>query len=359
MSIQAMSWVFDKAPSDLKPSETLTLLSLANHANGEGGHSYPSVGKMASETKLGESTVREALQSLVGRNIIEQTDAPTNRKPATWKFKGVADPGWEPTLRPSRGAESGTQESRGAESGGPESVARGAESGTLGVQNLAPNHHITVQNPPLKGDSVTSNHSARAREEENSSFDPVDIEDDGVPSSWVDSEAFSAPLSESTRELIQHHPPANRQNQRGSGSMAQSSSPPREMVSNQRNSQSQSNNNRPMSADDEREYREELAHPFWQGPEGRERGQSMTALYEAYPERRRGKKTWVAVAYRETIGEQADLAHGTDFYEKVWNRLHDWVWHWENEQTEDQWIPWLPSWLKKEKWDTVPGERRR
>ncbi|MDP2712293.1 MAG: helix-turn-helix domain-containing protein [Solirubrobacteraceae bacterium] len=62
MSVEALSWVFRRSRAE--HSARLVLLSLANHAGGDGGHTYPSIGKIAAETRLGESTVRGALEQL-------------------------------------------------------------------------------------------------------------------------------------------------------------------------------------------------------------------------------------------------------------------------------------------------------
>lgn len=62
MSVQVMTWVFEHSRSE--HAERLVLLSLANHAGGDGGDAYPSIPTIASETRLGESTVRGALERL-------------------------------------------------------------------------------------------------------------------------------------------------------------------------------------------------------------------------------------------------------------------------------------------------------
>ena len=62
MSVQAIGYVLEH--SRATHSARLVLISLANHAGGDGGDCYPSIPTIARETRLGESTVRVALDRL-------------------------------------------------------------------------------------------------------------------------------------------------------------------------------------------------------------------------------------------------------------------------------------------------------
>lgn len=103
----------------------------------------------------------------------------------------------------------------------------------------------------------------------------------------------------------------------------------------------------------------EMAMEYWQGEAGEERRKSLSAIYQKYP--KPGDRLPVAQAYREVIGEYADSSRedGIAFYKHVWHRLHDWMEHWQKEQTPDQYIPYLTNWLRKEKFNEVPGVRRK
>jgi hypothetical protein len=65
MSIHVMAWVFDSAPEDSNPTEMLVMLALADHANPEGGLSYPSVERLARYCRFSERTVQRTLRELV------------------------------------------------------------------------------------------------------------------------------------------------------------------------------------------------------------------------------------------------------------------------------------------------------
>lgn len=81
-----MSWVFDHAPQDTKPSEMLVLLVLADHANEDGGLSYPSVRTLVRKTRLGERTVQAALKSLCDKGIIRVQMVANGPRPDVYCF---------------------------------------------------------------------------------------------------------------------------------------------------------------------------------------------------------------------------------------------------------------------------------
>ncbi len=67
MSVQAISWALGLP---LPPSEKFVLVSLANHANGDGSNCYPSQGMIAAETSMTDRSVRTHLKSLEARGLI-------------------------------------------------------------------------------------------------------------------------------------------------------------------------------------------------------------------------------------------------------------------------------------------------
>jgi hypothetical protein len=88
MSVQAMSWVLEHSTAE--HSARLVHISLANHANGDGEDSYPSIGRIACETLLGESTVRAAIERLKDAGMIVEIGVSSKR---TRRFRLIlADP---------------------------------------------------------------------------------------------------------------------------------------------------------------------------------------------------------------------------------------------------------------------------
>lgn len=65
-------------------SRKAVLLCLAEHANPDGEMAFPSVARIAQETELGESTVRESLAWLRSERLITQTRRPGHHRPATY-----------------------------------------------------------------------------------------------------------------------------------------------------------------------------------------------------------------------------------------------------------------------------------
>jgi hypothetical protein len=63
MSVQALRWVLEH--STARNADRLVLISLAYHAGADGGHTFPSIGTIAREARLGESTVRRSIEALV------------------------------------------------------------------------------------------------------------------------------------------------------------------------------------------------------------------------------------------------------------------------------------------------------
>ncbi|NIQ10470.1 MAG: helix-turn-helix domain-containing protein, partial [candidate division Zixibacteria bacterium] len=71
MSIRAISNVFDHAPDDLSPSETLVLLVLANFTNDETGECWPSIKRLSKMTKLSRRSVLRAISKLEERGEVK------------------------------------------------------------------------------------------------------------------------------------------------------------------------------------------------------------------------------------------------------------------------------------------------
>lgn len=70
MSVQALIWVLEHSRAE--HSARLVAIALANHAGTDGGDAYPSIATIAREARLGESTVRAALEQLKELGEIEE-----------------------------------------------------------------------------------------------------------------------------------------------------------------------------------------------------------------------------------------------------------------------------------------------
>lgn len=81
-----MSWVIRHAPNDLTASEMLVLMMLAEHADAEGGHAFPSVETLARETRCSKSAVQRSLKRLVERSVIAIEEPATRRLPNMYCF---------------------------------------------------------------------------------------------------------------------------------------------------------------------------------------------------------------------------------------------------------------------------------
>jgi hypothetical protein len=74
--------------SDLGAEQKYVLLALADHANDEGEHVYPSVARLVSKTSLSERTVQRRLKDLKTLGLIETVREATNRRPAEYRIRG-------------------------------------------------------------------------------------------------------------------------------------------------------------------------------------------------------------------------------------------------------------------------------
>lgn len=73
MSVEAIAWVLNHAPVS-SPVSKLVLVALANHARPDGSAAFPSVGTICRYTCLSERSVRQHLDSLEAKGVIERCD---------------------------------------------------------------------------------------------------------------------------------------------------------------------------------------------------------------------------------------------------------------------------------------------
>ncbi|GAB2999477.1 helix-turn-helix domain-containing protein [Saccharothrix stipae] len=78
MSIEAIGWALNDAPIPRDRGDAASLaavlIGLANHADPNGRHAFPSIEKLIHYTRLSERTVRSALRSLQALNLICPSD---------------------------------------------------------------------------------------------------------------------------------------------------------------------------------------------------------------------------------------------------------------------------------------------
>jgi hypothetical protein len=78
MSIEAISWVLNRAPipADRRDASSLAmvLIGLANHADPEGCNAFPSVATLVRYTRLSERSVQNALRALEKLGLITPSD---------------------------------------------------------------------------------------------------------------------------------------------------------------------------------------------------------------------------------------------------------------------------------------------
>lgn len=142
-----MSWVWDNAPTS-KPSELLTLLVLADHANDDGTGCWPSVRTIKRRIRASERTVQYALRDLEAKGIIRKgnQDRTAHHRPdqRPTVYDIVIPPGAD--IAPGKG--NGVQST----------TSRGAELGGYGVQRVAPEPSLNHQRTFNRGAATCPQH---------------------------------------------------------------------------------------------------------------------------------------------------------------------------------------------------------
>lgn len=77
MSVQALTWVLEHSVAE--HSARLVAIALANHAGTDGANAYPSIGTIAREARLGESTVRQAIDRLIDLGELREVGVSSHR----------------------------------------------------------------------------------------------------------------------------------------------------------------------------------------------------------------------------------------------------------------------------------------
>ncbi|QIN79627.1 hypothetical protein GBA65_15075 [Rubrobacter marinus] len=92
MSVQQMSLVWGL---DLPPNQKLVLLAYADHADDDGEHVYPSLGRVALKTGYSRDQVRRVTRELEDGDLMEPVEQkdPDNNRPRRWRLTlgGVAN----------------------------------------------------------------------------------------------------------------------------------------------------------------------------------------------------------------------------------------------------------------------------
>jgi Helix-turn-helix domain len=100
VSREARDWVWDEAPVE-DPRRLLILLSLADVADEWGGGAYPSVERMAKDSRSGVRTVQRHLGGLLDEKVLEIEAPAVQHKPTTYRFRELFE-------RSSQGRQTGT-----------------------------------------------------------------------------------------------------------------------------------------------------------------------------------------------------------------------------------------------------------
>lgn len=82
MSVEVMSLAW--YVGGLTPAQKAVLVALADHANEDGKHAYPSVARLVIKTSYAERTVRRALSDLRDMNLIVAVGDSTHHKPTEY-----------------------------------------------------------------------------------------------------------------------------------------------------------------------------------------------------------------------------------------------------------------------------------
>lgn len=144
-----MAWVFDQAPVE-RPSDLCVLLVLADHARDDGAGAYPSIETIAHKSRLKRRAVLTSLQRLKSLGLIEAVGRGPRQ---TVEYRLVMA--------------LGVQEMHGAQNAPVQDMHQGGAGNALvGVQDMHPNHPLTVNEP-----SVSVEQAARP---------PIDV----IWSSW-------------------------------------------------------------------------------------------------------------------------------------------------------------------------------
>lgn len=71
---------------ELKGTEQHVLMAMADYANDEGGHCYPSVARLAWKTGCSESTIVRTIDRLVAKNVVIVVRPATNKAPPHYQI---------------------------------------------------------------------------------------------------------------------------------------------------------------------------------------------------------------------------------------------------------------------------------
>lgn len=271
---------------------------------------HPSIQRIADMTDQNRRTVQRAISRLEELGLIHI--ARHQNLPSIYHLLSPHDEGYaKGKVGSDEGGRSGDRSGMDA-TGGAVSMSQGGRSPDRPNNNHEQKPINKTTTPPTPSSRVHDPHADSRTEEEEEAVDRIRQE-------------YDAPTPDQSREVAQ-------ENERQSSQSVQS------------NRQSQT----PLD--------QERALPYWHENDG-ERAKSFKAIMDLYP--KPGDKLKAAQAYRTVIGTRADSPDGVAFFKHVWERMQDWMEHWQREGTEDRYINFLASWIEKEKWNEVPGVRRR
>jgi hypothetical protein len=181
VSAQVVAWVFANAPKDLRPTETLVALVLAEHANAESGLAYPSIARIADMARISGRAATAALKTLVEKGIIMVAFEATNKRPTVYGFPAFRDEIPAPQESKPRGEKT--------VSVGVQSVQRGGENPAPKLDGRERVHENVT--PPSPSESPPKGTRAKAKHPIPDDWELTDdlrryAIDNGIPASQVD-----------------------------------------------------------------------------------------------------------------------------------------------------------------------------
>jgi len=86
MSVELMSIVFGTDKDLLPPNEKLVVLALADHANDEGMHIYPSIERIALKTSFSERNIMRMLKELRDKKVLDVVKKANAQRPTEYSI---------------------------------------------------------------------------------------------------------------------------------------------------------------------------------------------------------------------------------------------------------------------------------
>lgn len=172
MSVQAIGWILEH--SEATGNVRLVLISIANHAGARGERAWPSIARLARESRCSASTVKRALRAAeaIGELHVYEQEGEGRADRRTSRYELPRVPGWEAPrgILPRTGVQSDTSipvdnSPDGGSPVTPRDASRGVKSGVHGGSPVTPDPSLEIRpkettasadGGPIVDNSVTS-----------------------------------------------------------------------------------------------------------------------------------------------------------------------------------------------------------